>query len=78
MIWEALNTRQASDVWVIRCPDCNKLCYYNEGLHAGCPFCNRDLTCLIDDEACTLQDVWDYDFYMEEIGYKNVNSYNEK
>jgi hypothetical protein len=49
--------RWVDDIWVIRCDGCGTWSYYNQGSHAECRTCERDLTDLIDD-AITMEDYW--------------------
>jgi hypothetical protein len=49
--------RKADDIWVLDCPACGWWSYWNEGSHADCRNCGRDLTRLTD-EAITMADYW--------------------
>lgn len=41
-VMEALKDgRSADDIAVVRCPECDRWGYYNEGSHFSCRFCNR-------------------------------------
>jgi len=54
--------RQSYDISLIECPVCGTYSYYNEGSHAGCFSCGKDLSDLTD-EAVTLWDYWEYEPY---------------
>jgi hypothetical protein len=51
--------RAADDILVVACPHCGWWSYYNEGSHANCRNCSRDLMPLVEEgEAITLADYW--------------------
>lgn len=61
MVQEALKDgRSADDIMVIRCPECHRLGYYNEGSHFSCRFgCGTwfcDEAFLEENEPVTLAD----------------------
>jgi len=61
MVIEAISDgREASDIYLVTCPWCGWISYYNQGSHASCrnPECQRDLTAQIAD-CFTLADYWD-------------------
>lgn len=51
--------RDSSDIWLVDCPWCGFVSYWNEGSHATCRNCNRDITAQTA-EAYTLADYWNY------------------
>jgi hypothetical protein len=61
-IIEALKERHADDIWLVDCPTCGVPSYWNQGSHAECRICGRDLSNLTDD-AYTLEDYWEYSPY---------------
>jgi hypothetical protein len=78
-VTDALKERPAYDVCLILCPQCGLYSYYNQGSHAGCFHCGKDLTRFLDDDSfadniCTVQDMIDYDL----SGYAELETYNEK
>ncbi len=57
--------RHANDIWLVDCPDCGVPSYWNQGSHAECRICGKDLSDLTDDSrgsdgAYTLEDYWSY------------------
>lgn len=48
--------RHADDIWIIECR-CGTYSYYNQGSHADCRSCGRNLTAEIE-EAITIADFW--------------------
>jgi len=50
--------RHANDIYIVYCPWCNWWSYYNQGSHASCRNCERDLTPQIAD-TITVADYWD-------------------
>lgn len=50
--------RHAEDIWLVECPECGVPSYWNQGSHANCRICERDLSGFTDD-AFTLNDYWD-------------------
>jgi hypothetical protein len=68
MVMEALKDgRDPSDIMCLRCPDCARLGYYNQGSHFSCRFCDKlfyvlsegesgEGPCVQSDEAVTLAD----------------------
>jgi hypothetical protein len=50
--------RHAEDIYLVDCPWCGFVSYYNQGSHASCRNCERDLTPQIAD-TFTLADYWD-------------------
>lgn len=59
MVIEALKDgRHAEDIYLVTCPWDGVTSYYNQGSHASCRKCGRDLTPQIAD-AITLSDYWD-------------------
>jgi len=65
---EALKDRPASEVALIDCPHCGAQNYYNEGSHASCRLCERDLSHLLDDDFDfhTVEDQINYELWAEE------------
>jgi hypothetical protein len=58
MVIEALSDgRHAEDIYLVQCPWCDGFSYYNQGSHASCRICDRDLTPQIAD-TITLADYW--------------------
>lgn len=49
--------RVAEDIWLVDCPGCGWVSYWNGGSHAGCRNCGKDLSDRTD-EAYTLADYW--------------------
>lgn len=49
--------RAPEDIWLIDCPQCGWVSYWNEGSHATCRNCESDLSSRID-EAYNLADYW--------------------
>ena len=49
--------RAAEDIWLVDCPGCGWVSYWNEGSHASCRNCGKDLSDHTD-EAHTLADYW--------------------
>ena len=59
MVIEAIEGgRHANDIYLVCCPWCGTYSYYNEGSHADCRNCNRDLRAQIAD-MISLEDYWD-------------------
>lgn len=59
MVKEALKDgRNADDIWVIRCPTCNRYGYYNQGSHFSCRFCKESWRIDVEtfEEPVTLAD----------------------
>lgn len=54
--------RHADDILLVECPWCGTHSYWNQGSHANCRSCERDLLAQTD-EAITLEDYWDYAEY---------------
>lgn len=50
--------RHADDIFLVECPWCGCHSYWNEGSHADCRNCKRDLTAQTVD-AQRLEDYWD-------------------
>lgn len=51
--------RAADDIWVIDCPECGWWSYYNEGSHATCRNCGRDLMPQVEaGDAIRMEDYW--------------------
>ena len=67
MVQEAIADahRPSSDIWLVDCPWCGWISYWNEGSHATCRNCERDITSACA-EAYTLADYWDYAPYPDE------------
>lgn len=43
--------RSASDIMVLRCPECHEYGYWNEGSHFTCRFCDLSYYCCSEDES---------------------------
>ena len=43
--------RSADDIAVLRCPNCDKWGYYNQGSNFWCRFCKLGWYCCTEDEA---------------------------
>lgn len=54
--------RQSYDIWLVACPLCGTASYWNQGQHANCFSCGKDLS-NVTDEAFTLWDYWEYEPY---------------
>lgn len=50
--------RHADDIYIVQCPWCSAWSYYNQGSHAECRSCERDLRAQIP-EMITIADFWD-------------------
>lgn len=51
-VQEALKAgRSADDIMVLRCPDCDRLGYYNQGSSFTCRFCDIWFYCCSEDES---------------------------
>lgn len=48
---EALRDREAYDIAVIRCPECDQYGYYNEGSSFSCRFCDLMFLVVGEDES---------------------------
>lgn len=42
--------RRPDDIFVLRCPKCDRLGYYNQGASFHCRFCNKGWRVLAEDE----------------------------
>ena len=52
MVMEALKDgRDASDIQVLPCPECNRWGYWNEGSHFSCRFCERTWYVCSEDQV---------------------------
>ena len=57
MVAEALKTREARDVALLACPDCDRYSYYNQGASFYCRFCDRGYMAMTHQEiADALED----------------------
>ena len=51
--------RSADDIYVVDCPRCGWFSYYNEGSHATCRNCGKDLMPEVEaGNAITMADYW--------------------
>ena len=58
----AEDRRPSTDIWIVLCPWDGWYSYWNQGSHANCRKCGRDLTGQTAD-AITLADYWDSAIY---------------
>lgn len=49
--------RDASDIYIVNCPWCGTWSYYNQGSHADCRNCGRDLIAQTA-EMISMADYW--------------------
>lgn len=54
--------RHAEDIYLVTCPWCGCISYYNQGSHAECRKCKRDLIAQTA-ETYSLADFWEYAAY---------------